>query len=151
MSTYVDTYDALIDTIELVTNDLEKCSIFQLTSKRHWIQKKVHLYGIRDTALYLIIIFLNTRKQYLNINDENSTFLAINCVIPQGLILGPLLFLIYINDMTNISNKVKILLFADDINLIFKCDNTIDIVYIMQEYLDILIEWLCINKLSINI
>ena len=52
--------------------------------------------------------------------------------------------------MTNISNKVKIILFADDTNLIFKSDNTIYLEHIMQEYLDILYEWLCINKLSIG-
>ena len=53
--------------------------------------------------------------------------------------------------MTNISNKVKIILFADDTNLIFKSDNTIDLEHIMQEYLDLLYEWLCINKLYIII
>ena len=52
--------------------------------------------------------------------------------------------------MTTISNKVKII-FADDTNLIFKSDNTKDLEHIMKEYLDILYEWLCINKLSINI
>ena len=53
--------------------------------------------------------------------------------------------------MANISNKVKIILFADDTNLIFKSDNTINLEHIMQEYLDLLYEWLCINKLSINL
>ena len=53
--------------------------------------------------------------------------------------------------MTNISNKVKIILFADDRNLIFKSGNTIYLEYIMQDYLYLLYEWLCINKLSINI
>ena len=48
--------------------------------------------------------------------------------------------------MTNISNKVKIILFSDDINLIFKSDNTIDLEHIMQEYLNLLYEWLCINN-----
>ena len=48
--------------------------------------------------------------------------------------------------MTNISNKVKIILFADDTNIIFKSDNTINLEHIMQEYLDILYEWLGINK-----
>ena len=53
--------------------------------------------------------------------------------------------------MKTISNKVKIILFAEDTNLIFKSNNTIDLEHIMQEYLDLLYEWLCINKLSINI
>ena len=53
--------------------------------------------------------------------------------------------------MTNISNNVKIILFVDDTNLIFKSEHTRNLEYIMQEYIDILYEWLCINKLSINI
>ena len=56
--------------------------------------------------------------------------------------MGPLLFLICINNMTNISNKVKIILFADDTNIIFKSNTTEDHEHIMQEYLDILYEWL---------
>ena len=77
--------------------------------------------------------------------------LDINCSVSQGLVLGQLLFLIYINDMTNISNKIKIILFAYDTNLIFKSDNIIDFQHIMHEYLDLLYEWLCINNFSINI
>ena len=53
--------------------------------------------------------------------------------------------------MKNISNKVKIILFADYTNIIFKSDNTIDLEHIMQEYIYILYEWPCIYKLSKNI
>ena len=98
-----------------------------------------------DTALNLIISYPHNRKQYVDIHDANSILLDINCGVPQGAILGPLLFLIYINNMTNISNKVNIILFADDTNLIFKSYNTIDLEHIMQEYLYILYAWLYIN------
>ena len=62
-----------------------------------------------NTALKLIISYLYNRKQYVNIHGANSTSLDINCGIRQGSVLGSLLFLIYINDLTNISNKVDII------------------------------------------
>ena len=54
--------------------------------------KKLYLYGIRDTSLNIIISYLNNRKQYVNIHDANSTLLDIYCGVPQGSVLGPLLF-----------------------------------------------------------
>ena len=98
------TSDALIYTIEFVTDDLEKCdkcSIISIDLKKAFdtvdhsiLIKKLNLYGIKDTALNLIISYLNNRKKYVNIHEANSKLLDINCGVPQGSVLGPLLYLI---------------------------------------------------------
>ena len=63
--------------------------------------------------------YLSNRKQYVSINGEQSESLEINCGVPQGSVIGPLLFLIYINDLPNISDELKFYLFADDTNIYY--------------------------------
>ena len=60
---------------------------------------------------------VTNRVQFVNLNDVKSEYLPINCGVPQSQILGPLLFLWYINDISNISSIVDIILFADDTNI----------------------------------
>ena len=72
-------------------------------------------------------------------------------VEPQGYVLGPLLFILYINDLPKISNNFKPILFADDTNLIFYDKKILNIKDKMQTDINKLFKWLNINKLSINI
>ena len=81
--------------------------------------RKLNHYGIRGTELQWFIDYLTNRQQYISINKINSKLAPITCGIPQGSIVGPLLFLICINDIVNTSIITEFILFADDTNLLF--------------------------------
>ena len=80
---------------------------------------KLNHYGIRGTSLKWFESYLNNRQQYVQIETSRSKQSLVSCGVPQGSILGPLLFLIYINDLNDIVQKSRIIMFADDTNLFF--------------------------------
>ena len=79
-------------------------------------------YGIRGTALGLFRSYLSNRKQCTNINSILSELISIELGVPQGSILGPFLFLVYINDLPN-SSILLSKLFADDTCLLFSANS----------------------------
>ena len=78
---------------------------------------KMKHYGIDGLAHKLINSFLENRKQYVEFNNKCSEMKNIKNGVPQSSILGPLLFLIYINDIPNVSNVFNFLMYADDTTL----------------------------------
>ena len=111
----------------------------------------MEFYGIRGTSLEWFQSYLRGREQYVEYNGARSTKQTITCGVPQGSILGPLLFLLYINDLAFVSNKIFALLFADDSNMFISGNNLNDLLDTMNIEMVKVVEWLQINKLSLNL
>ena len=111
----------------------------------------MYFYGIRGVAHNWISSYLSNRSQFVCYNEFHSDLLNISCGIPQGSILGPKLFILYINDLCNISRLVKYILFADDTNLFSADKNINQLVTTVSTILDKLCIWFAVNKLSLNV
>ena len=112
--------------------------------------KKLEHYGIRGIASKWIISYLAIRKQYTNIQNTSSEHKEILCGVPHGSIPGPKLLIIYINEICNISPTLKFTLFADDTNIFYSGNNINNMYKSISRELNIVNEWFCVNKLSLN-
>ena len=112
---------------------------------------KLKSYGIRGTPLQWFKQYLENREQYVNYKNISSNVLPISCGVPQGSILGSLLFLIYINDLPRVSSIIKFIMFADDTSLLISGKDPVMLQNIINQELDKVANWLYANKLSLNI
>ena len=112
---------------------------------------KLEFYGIRGIALQWLKNKLTGRKQYILYNNTQSSKQYITCGVPQGSVLGPLLFLIYINDIPNCLKHSKSIVFADDTTIFASCNNMNTLYNNMNDDLANLINWFKANMLSLNI
>ena len=113
--------------------------------------KKIEYYGIRGRIFNWLKSYLDNRKQYVHYNGYDSDKKTITHGVPQGSILGPLLFILFINDFSIRSDLLFSILLADDTSVFLEgtnYDNVIDIVNNELERINI---WLRANKLTINI
>ena len=113
--------------------------------------EKLCNYGIRGLSLQWFRSYLQDRYQFVKYKNVNSEHEQVTCGVPQGSILGPLLFLLYINDVMHINNSHHIILFADDTNCLFTGNNIEDLVQQINSSIRNLSEWFRTNKLSLNI
>ena len=125
------------------------------TIKHDILLAKLEHYGIRGPALDLLSDYLTSRFQYVTIDGVCSDLLPITIGVPQGSVLGPLLFIIYINDIENciISdvNKSMFVLFADDTNVFISAPTLAEAQNIAESTLQSLSVYLYSNYLHINI
>ena len=113
---------------------------------------KLKYYGVTDTAFDLLKIYLTNRKQYVVFDGCQSEHVEIYTGVPQGSILGPLFFSIYINDLIAVSDRLNFLMYADDTTIYFNLedfDNLTKETDINRELEKVNI-WLKLNKLSLN-
>ena len=112
---------------------------------------KLHNYGIRGVMHSWFKSYLSNRKQYVSVNGCNSSQLPVSCGVPQGSVLGPLLFLLYINDIYNSVPGEKIKLFADDTNLFIAAKSASELELKANLLLSNINKWLDANRLHLNI
>ena len=111
---------------------------------------KLEHYGIRGIANTWFKSYLSNRQQYVSIKGKASSKQSLQYSVPQGSILGPLLFVIYINDMPNITNIAKFVLYADDANIIITGDTIAEIETKFLELSTKLVDWVSHNELKLN-
>ena len=118
---------------------------------------KLTFYGIHGVALDLIKSYLNNRYQFVEYDGVQSSMLPISTGVPQGSILGPLLFITYINDFPNASRLFNFIMYADDTTL--SCtvprslnpNENVEFECSLNKELCGIDEWLKVNKLSLNV
>ena len=127
--------------------DLEKA--FD-TVNHNILCEKLRYYGFRGNVNNLIQSYLANRKQYVSLNGFDSETKKITCGVPQGSSLGPLLFLIYINDFRLCLDKTESGHFADDTFIVYSSNKAKTIETIFNTELKSVSTWLRLNKLSLN-
>jgi len=152
---------AILEAYNEITNNLDKnmhtIGIFLDLSKafdtinHDILLHKLHYYGVRGKAFEWFKSYLQDRIQFVSYNNCKSNMNSIHCGVPQGSILGPLLFIIYMNDIVYSSSKMSFYMFADDTNLIISDSNLQRLITTVNLELSHISSWFKANKLSLNI
>ena len=150
-------HDIYAQTVEPFENNDIACCVFLDFAKafdtvNHKILiEKLENYGIRGVALNWFKSYLYRRQQVVKLNNIYSQPLEINGGVPQGNVLGALLFLIYINNISRISNLLRFHLFADDTSIFYSDKDVNQIERVVNKELCLVAQWLSANKLSLNV
>ena len=157
----ISTLDAVVSFTEFIYNGLNsKQSILNIfvdyakafdTVNHQILLRKLNKYGISGNTNTLFAGFLKDRKQYVYCNSAVSNVKTSNIGVPQGSILGPVLFLLVINDLPALSDNFAATMFADDCCLQFRGSNMNSLVSTCNDDLSLFEQWSNANKLSINV
>lgn len=111
---------------------------------------KLEIYGVRGTPLALIKSYLAERSQCVCLGNHHSSSLPVSRGVPQGSVLGPLLFNVFINDIVNINKSVKFIIYADDATVLFSGADTDRLIESCNRFFCNITSWSLSNKLKIN-
>ena len=155
------TFMALLNLVDRISDKIDNkeysIGIFMDLSKafdtvdHDILLSKLELYGIRGVALKWFKSYLEHRTQFVQIKNTRSSMLPVICGVPQGSILGPLLFIVYINDIIHVSEIADIILYADDTNIFFSHSSLDTLLMLVNNELLKISKWFKLNKLSLNI
>ena len=119
------------------------------------LMSKLKFYGLQSKALQLLKSYLSDRSQYVQIDNVKSNPHSVSCGIPQGSVMGPLLFNIFINDIINATTKFTLIMYADDTTLVSHLENfgttNIEIEREINKEISKVNTWLLSNKLVLNV
>uniref|UniRef100_A0A8C5NFT0 Reverse transcriptase domain-containing protein n=1 Tax=Gouania willdenowi TaxID=441366 RepID=A0A8C5NFT0_GOUWI len=152
---------AIIDITENIREALEKkLFVFGIfldlkkafdTINHDILEEKLQNYGIKRNALKWIKSYMTNRRQYVDFEEHTSKCQTIQCGVPQGSILGPKLFILYINDIFKVTNCLKLTLFADDTTILCSGKDINTLIESTNEELLKIQTWLDVNKLALNV
>ena len=152
--------DAIINTVNMISMEKDKnnyvIGIFFDLSKafdtvdHSILLRKLEYYGIRGIVHDWFKSYLSDRYQYTVVNNSSSSVQRVSIGVPQGSILGPLLFLIYINDMNHASKIADLSLFADDSNAFVSGNSLLNVFNSANTACSQLSSWFRSNALSVN-
>ena len=154
------TYMAIIELVDKVVSAVERnestLGIFLDLSKafdtidHDILLYKLEYYGFRGIVLDWFKSYLKNRKQFVRYQACDSEYKNIKCGVPQGSILGPLLFILYVNDITSATSLFEVILFADDTTLLYSHPDTATKINLINKELSEICNWFKANKLSVN-
>lgn len=142
-------YDSLDKKIPTISIFLDLSKAFDTICHKKLLDK-LYMYGIRGTAYNLFQTYLSNRRQYVQINDIISRPEIITFGVPQGTVLGPVLFTLYINSMLSLNTIGKIISFADDTAILYSSPTWQSLKENIENDFPKISEWLQYNKLSLN-
>lgn len=111
---------------------------------------KLSCYGVCGSELLLFKSFLSRRIQYVEVCGAKSDMTVVDCGVPQGSCLGPLLFLIYLNDLSNLKLSGRLFMYADDVSLFYPYKDERALRMTMERDASLIMEYARLNKLALN-